>query len=190
MLVKLLRFAAAFIIGIALWWYVTPLYNVLLAETAERLVQLDSRLSQVNLTADGREIIVTNVPKGRIPADQLTYNLVLFLALYATIPLLKRTYNVFAVCLVILVLTHILAVALSVEATYATTFGDWSETRYGDNEQDFWTAAEYLYRLAGMFGISFALWWVARSRVVPPVSFAIPGRERPPLNEQSTRHRR
>lgn len=134
MLVKFLRFAVAFVLGMVLWWYVTPFYNVLLAETAERLVQLDSRLSQANLTAEGRVITVTNVPKGQIPADQLTYNVVLFLALYATIPFLKRSYSVFAVCILILVLTHIVAVAVSVEATYATAAGDWSESRYGDNE--------------------------------------------------------
>lgn len=162
MLLKLVRFAAAFIAGMMLWWYATPHYNAFLARATEPLVRIDKRLRSADLTAVGRSIVVTGLPTARIPADQLTYNVVLFVALFATIPALfrKRAMKMFAICIVILVITHIIALAVSVESTCATQLRDWSESRYADGEQDFWTAAEYVYRLAGMFAISFALWWV------------------------------
>lgn len=162
MLLKLVRFAAAFIAGMMLWWYATPHYNAFLARAAEPLVRIDRRLRSADLTAVGRSVVVTGLPTARIPADQLTYNVVLFVALFATIPVLfrKRAMKMFVICIAILVVTHIIALAVSVESTCATQLRDWSESRYPDGEQDFWTATEYVYRLAGMFGISFALWWV------------------------------
>jgi hypothetical protein len=167
MLLKLLRFAAAFIVSMTLWWYATPNYNAFLSRAAEPLVRIDARLRTADLTAVGRNVIVTGLPTARIPADQLTYNVVLFVALFATIPGLfrKRAMKMFFICIGILVVTHIIALAVSIESTCATQLRDWSESRYPDGEQDFWTAAEYVYRLAGMFGISFALWWVAGERL-------------------------
>ena len=170
MLLKLLRFVAAFVIGTALWWYVTPSYNSLLAEAAEKVLQADSRLRGVDLTASGRNVMVTRIPTAIVPADQLTYNVVLFLALFVTIPRFYHTRGVkiFIVCIAILIVTHVLALATSVESTVATQLKDWSEMRYTDLEKDVWTAAEYMYRLAGMFGIAFALWWVAAEKLKRP----------------------
>jgi hypothetical protein len=167
MLLKLLRFAAAFILSMMLWWYATPYYNAFLSRAAEPLVRMDSRLRTADLTALGRNVIVTGMPTMRFPADQLTYNVVLFIALFATIPGLfsKRALKMFAICMAILVVTHIIALAVSIESTSATQLADWSESHFSDFEQDFWTAAEYVYRLAGMFGISFALWWVAGEKL-------------------------
>ena len=163
MLLKLLRFAAAFVASMMLWWYATPSYNAFLSAAAEPLVRIDSRLRTADLTPVGRNVVVTGLPTARIPADQLTYNVVLFASLFATIPGLfrKRALKMLLICIAILVVTHIVALAVSIESTCATQLADWSESRYPDAEQDFWTAAEYVYRLAGMFGISFALWWVS-----------------------------
>jgi hypothetical protein len=183
MLVKLLRFAAGFMAGMLLWWYGTPMYNEFLSRAAEPLVHIDSRLRPAHLFG-GREVVVTGVPTGRIPADQLTYNVVLFLALFATIR--KPSIKAFLICIAILALTHVLALVATIESTYATRIKEWSDAHYTPGEQDFWTAAEYIYRLAGMFGISFALWWASSHVVIPSVA-RDPGEGAVPAPDRSSR---
>jgi hypothetical protein len=160
MFAKALRFLLGFTAGTLLWWYGTPPYNGLLARAAEPLVRLDSRLEHAMLRGAGRIVMITGAPEARIPADQLTYNVILFLALFATIRggIRDRRFAIFMLSVLVLLLTHVLALVATIMATYVRILPD----RFSPLESDVWIAAEYAYRLAGMFGISFACWWVAR----------------------------
>ena len=167
MLRSALRFIVGAIAAALLWYFLTPAYNSVLAIAAQPLVRIDPRLRHVELRGFGERIHGRGddehpeMPRALIPAAQLTYNFVLFGGLFATNRnvLRDRGFRRLAIALLILVATHVLAVAVAVEATYATRVGAWSEARYGPALQDFWAAFEYAYRLAGMFGIAFALWW-------------------------------
>ncbi|HUP50462.1 MAG TPA: hypothetical protein VNA04_16935 [Thermoanaerobaculia bacterium] len=170
MLRSALRFAAGAAAGILLWLYVTPTYHVVLVAAAEPLMRADPRLRHAEVLPSHRRITARGgterpeLPAVLIPADQLTYNVILFLGLFATNPAPFRDRGVrrLAIALAILFATHALAVVAAIEATYATGTGPWGDRNYAPMEQDFWVALEYGYRLAGMFGIAFGCWWMTR----------------------------
>ena len=169
MLLRALRFILAATIAAVLWSFAAPAYNAALAFCAEPLLRIDPRLRSVDVHAVESRILARgdvhkpDLPLVIIPANELTYNLVLFAGLFCSErkPLRDGGWRRLALALGVLVLTHVLAIAVSIEATYATRLGEWSEKNYSSAQQDFWSATEYAYRLAGMFGIAFACWWVS-----------------------------
>ncbi len=160
-----LRFTLGAVAGALLWWFATPAYNVFLSSSAAVVLRADGRFDGAMIAAAGRSIVATGpkLPSIRIPADQLTFNLVLFSGLFATSRRLFRDRNLLRllVAIAVLVITHALGVAANLEAAYATRLGDWSNTNYSPLAQDVWTAVAYIYRMGGMFAIAFACWWVA-----------------------------
>jgi hypothetical protein len=156
MLVRALRFVAGGVAGFLLWWLLTPLYDSALAAGAGVLLSADARLRPISAVANDRIVNVRTYRPAVIPADQLTYNVVLFAALAAMRPPRRRAL---LVSVAVLVLTHLLALVVAIESTYATRMGDWSAAHYSLFEQHLWLDAEFFYRLAGMFAIAFACWW-------------------------------
>jgi hypothetical protein len=172
-----LKFIAGAIVAGLLWFYGTPSYNSALAAVVTPILHLDSRLRGTVLEREQRHVHVrrldsTEFPNATIPADELTYNVILLGGLIAfRRGNAKRT----AIALAVFVVTHALALLAGVESTYATKIANWSDQHYGGGEQDFWTAAEYLYRLAGMFAIAFAVWALS----LPPGSINLLPPEKP-----------
>ena len=168
-----LRFAVGAAAGVMLWLYVTPSYSSLLAGVAGPIVRVDSRLRHAELLAPDRRVIARggagqpDLPGIVIPGDQLTYNVILFLGLFATnvAPLRDRGFLRLVIALLVLFATHVLALAVAIEATYANGTAGWGNRMYAPLEQDWWRAVEYVYRLAGMFGIAFGVWWMTRVNV-------------------------
>ena len=164
-----LRFAAGAAVATALWVYATPIYNRTIAATAEPLVRIDGRLRNAEIIDSGRRLISRgnaaepHLPGVLIPADELTYNIILLAGLFATnpAPFRDRSMRMFSISLLILFATHVLATVVSIEATYATQTV-WGRTAYSAFGRGFWRAAEFAYRLAGMFGIAFGCWWMTR----------------------------
>jgi len=159
MLRDALRFAAGFAAGILLWWYGTPLYGRAIAATIRPFTH-----GQVAAVARQIEVGGASLPPTRIPFDQLTYNVVLFLALLATVR--GRSAGRFAAAVAVLVASHIVFTAVDIVATYANQLGQWSNEHFNGLEQDFWMALDFSYRLGGMFAIAFACWFVvARPKI-------------------------
>src|SRR5205085_5708262 len=134
----------------------------LIAGAAAPLLKIDPRFRPARLAPFDRIIRVTGgVPAAEIPADQLTYNVILLVALFASNrrPLRDRNVVAFMVSNLIVVALHVIAVLLSVESTYAVRMGAWSEAHYGAAGHYFWLYAEIFYRLVGMFGAVFVCWW-------------------------------
>jgi hypothetical protein len=177
MLVRALRFVLGAAAGFLFWWYATLFYDGALAFCAQRLLALDSRLCGPELIAAERIIEVhprlSTAPTATIPADQLTYNLILLGALFA---MSRRGGLAFAVSLGIVIITHILSLAVSVESTYAMRLGTWSDQHYANAEAYAWLSVEFLWRLVGMFAIVFVCWWLAEQRVTEPPPTARPPR--------------
>jgi hypothetical protein len=172
LLTSALKFAAGAALGIVLWIYATPSYNRVLAACAGPVMRIDSRLRNAELVPNGRRVVGRGnsagpgVPAVLIPADQLTYNVVLLLGLFATDRAVFRDRSLrrFLLALAIVFISHVLALVVSLELTYATRTGDWGTSRYSPLAQDFWSAVEYGYRLFGMFAIAFACWWLTREK--------------------------
>ena len=169
-MLRALKFIAGLLAGIELWWKATPVYNGLLCAVAEQLLHIDSRFAGALLVALERTVRVTSattpLPMAYIPADLLTYNVILLFALFATNDRLLRLANLRAVAISLAVLfaAHVAGLLISVESTYALRMGTWSTTQYSDLGQDVWLGLELFYRIVGMFGVVFACWWASRSQ--------------------------
>jgi len=164
MLRRGLRFVAGLALGVAIWWMGAPAYNHALAPPVQLLLHADERLAAAVLVPQQRKIFVTSstpLPTATIPADQLTYNVILLLALFASNDKPWRTVNLraLAIGLVILFLSHCAALLISIESTYAIRQGIWSEQHYSDAAANVWQNAELVFRVVGMSGLVFAVWW-------------------------------
>jgi hypothetical protein len=164
MLLRALRFLAGLALGVWIWWAATPAYNHLLAPATQLLLHADRRLAAAELLPQERKVFVTSstpLPTATIPADQLTYNIILLLALFASNDRAWRIANLrgVAIALVILFASHCIGLVISIESTYAVRQGVWSEQNYGDAAANFWLTTELVFRIVGMFGVVFASWW-------------------------------
>jgi hypothetical protein len=164
MLLKLLKFSAGMALGFALWAGMQPAYLELLAREAA-IIRIDRRYADIEMITRGRALFVRSAtgvfPPITLPADELTYNVILVFALFAINDGTFTTRNMkrFALALLIVLVLHPVGLLISTEATYATRVPPWSEKHYGDIAANVWSALETFWRLVGMFGVVFAVWW-------------------------------
>lgn len=169
---RIVGFLIGVVLGCVLWFEAAPAYNVALAAATEPLLRIDRRFATAELVADQRAVRVapqdtTTLPPASIPADQLTYNIILLVALFAANPRPWRGRNLgaFALSLIPVALGHVLALLISIESTYALRLGAWSDAHYGSFAMNAWLVGELFLRVVGMFAIVFACWWLAGSRI-------------------------
>ena len=166
---RIVRFVIGIVLGCVLWFQAAPAYNVPLAAAAGPLLRIDRRFAAAELVADQRAIRIaprdtTALPPASIPADQLTYNIILLVALFASNPRPWQGRNLaaFGLSLIPVAIAHVLALLISIESTYAVRLGAWSDAHYGAFASNAWLAGELFVRVVGMFAIVFAGWWVGR----------------------------
>jgi hypothetical protein len=164
MLLRALRFLAGLALGVWIWWAATPAYNHLLAPATQLLLHADRRLAAAELLPQERNVFVTSstpLPTATMPADQISYNIILLLALFASNDRPWRLANVrgLAIALLILFVSHCIGLLISIESTYAVRQGAWSDQHYGEAAASFWLTTELVFRIVGMFGVVFASWW-------------------------------
>lgn len=164
MLLRVCRFLAGLVLGVVIWWAATPLYNYALAPATQLLLHADRRLADLVLVPQERKVFVTSatpMPTATIPADQLTYNVILLLALFASNERCWSLANLrgLAIAMAIVFLSHCVSLVISIESTYALRQGLWSEQHYSSAGANFWITAELVFRIVGMFGVVFAAWW-------------------------------
>ena len=177
-----LKIAAGFLVGLAIWWGASDLYARLLAPPAQALLRATERPQVTRLRASGSEVIVDRsdfpVRSGRpgVPVNDLTFNLIILIAMFASNhPLFSnRNVGMFLIAVLLLMVTHVLALVVAVKSIYAVQLGAWSLANYGTFSRNFWSGAAHFYRLVGMYGIAFLLWWMLR----PPASGAAPAAAR------------
>lgn len=165
MLLRALKFLLGLAAGIALWWAAKAPYERLLAAVTQPLLHLDGRLAGAVFEPLDHILRVTSstpLPVASIPAELLTYNVILLFALFATNdrPWRWRNLKGVAISLAILFAGHVIGLFISVESTYALRMGEWSATHYSSVAQDVWLALELFYRVVGMFGVAFACWFL------------------------------
>ena len=87
MLIRALRCLAGAAAGFLFWLYATPVYNDAIGAAATQILQVDRRLCGPRADSVDRNIFVQPrlcvAPNATIPADQLTYNIILLAALFA-----------------------------------------------------------------------------------------------------------
>jgi hypothetical protein len=170
LLPPLLRAAIGFLLGLGLWTGFIGPYATFVAATAQPILRMMERPAVTRLTADEETIVVNredfprNSPRPQIRLDELTFNVILLTVLFASnVPSLStRNVTLFLMACLILAVTHVLAFIAAVESIYALRLGPWSAAHYGPFARNFWSGASHFYRIAGMFGIAFLLWWPTR----------------------------
>jgi len=97
-----------------------------------------------------------------LPADDLTFDVILLLALAATTKGLfrDRAMKALGISLLVLFGLHVAALVVAVQAFYATQLGEWSAASYGPFARNVWGTASHFWRLAGCFAAPFLLWWL------------------------------
>ena len=163
---SLLKGLAGFALGFALWAGLAQPYDRALAGSAEGVLRLFESPDRTDLRLEGKQVLVyrSDVPPGStrpgIPVYDLTFNVILLAILFALDrrPLSNRNVGMFAVALLILFPTHVLALIAWVQELYANRFGVISE-RYSDAQRALWTNGIYFYRLVGQFAIPLILRW-------------------------------
>lgn len=176
-----LKGLAGFTVGVAVWVFMTPLYNRVIAAGAEAVIRAFEDPKATNLRErDEKYWIIDRSdfdPRSKRPAVQLqdlTFNVVLLTALFAASPRTFSNRNVggFAAAAVLLGLTHVFGVIAEVMSYYAGRFGMWSTVHYSDFERHFWGVMNHFYRLVLMYALGFALWWIFRD----PGTAAVPAK--------------
>lgn len=143
------------------------MYNRLLVGFAEPAVRLLERPPATRLYAEGRRVVVDRADfpstsdRPSLPADDLTFDVILLLALAATTRGLfrDRAMKGLALSLLALFALHAAALVAAVESFYATQLGPWSGAHYGAVARNLWATASHFWRLAGCFAAPFLLWW-------------------------------
>lgn len=164
-----------------MWVLLTPIYDRAIAAGAERLIRAFEQPKVTRLRpADDGNVTVDRAdfdPRSKrpgIPLRDLTFNVVLLTALFATSRRVFSDRNIggFLVALVILALTHVFGAVAEVMSIYVSKLGMWSQVNYSDFDRNFWGVANHFYRLVLMYAIAFALWWALRDASVAAPSTA------------------
>jgi hypothetical protein len=167
---NLAKGATGFLLGLALWWALSVPYARALAWLSEPLIRIAERPAVTHLIADGTELTIDRTdfprssPRPALLVMDLTSNVILLATLFAVNrqPLRDRNIAGFLLASVALVVVHVAAVVMNVQAIYALRLGAWSERNYGPVARNFWGAGAHFYTIIGAFGASFALWWLFR----------------------------
>jgi len=176
----LVKGAAGFLAGAALWAGLAEPYQRTLAPVAQAAIRLFESPAVTRLRAEKREVIVDreDFPESSarpgVPADDLDFNVAILTALFAAIPrpLSDRALRRFAAAAAILWATHVVALVFAVESLYALSLGPWSAAHYGAPARNFWATGSHFYRIAGIFAVPFALWWALAAGSSPGASAA------------------
>jgi hypothetical protein len=155
-----------------MWWGLSGPYNELIAAAAQPIVRTFERRPATRLHATEGNIVIERrdfargAPRPALAAGNLTANIILLAALFATNTRARSKENLsaFALACLCLFVVHVLAVVVNVHSIYALDFGQWSEQNYGRVSRTLWEGATHFYTIAGAFGSAIALWWVLSPR--------------------------
>lgn len=157
-----------FALGLGLWHAGTPAYDRLLVGFAEPVVRLLERPAATRLYAEGTRVVIDRADftsksdRPALPADDLTFDVIILLTLAAATPGLFRdgAMKGLGISLLVLFALHVAALVAAVESFYAMKLGAWSTATYGPFARNFWATASHFWRLAGCFAAPFVLWWL------------------------------
>jgi hypothetical protein len=167
-----LKGLAGFVVGVAIWAFLTPVYDRVIAASTEKLMRAIEKPPVTRLrpqedhhtTVDREDFDRRSKQRPAIPIRDLTFNIALLTALFAAT---KRTFSDrnmggFVLAVLCLALTHVFGTVAEVMSIYVAKLGMWSTVHYSALERNVWGVLSHFYRLVLMYAIAFALWWVFR----------------------------
>ena len=163
MLRNVLRFLAGALVGALLWWFAAPAYDAFVGAAAEPILRLDARFHDADTAERGRWVLVRSAAgkfrMATLPADQMTYNVILFIALLATVR--RPRWGRVAVAVAVLFVSLVLTFVVGTESLYA------SGRDPASAEASVWMMGNLFFRVVGMLAVAFGCWWwVAQGHAV------------------------
>jgi len=162
---------AGFLAGLAIWVFLSPLYDRFVAGSAEMLLRAFEKPPVTRLVPAADNFVTVDradfdrrSKRPAISIRDLTFNIVLLVALFAASKRIFSDRNMagFAGAVVLLALTHILGTVTEVMSIYVAKLGMWSTVNYTAFDRNLWGVLNHFYRLLFMYAIAFALWWIFR----------------------------
>jgi hypothetical protein len=170
---------AGFLVGLAVWVLLSPLYDRFVSASAEKLLRAFEKPPVTLLRpADDNYVTVDRTDFDRrskrpaISVRDLTFNIILMVALFAASKRVFSDRNMagFVAAALLLALTHIVGTVIEVMSIYVAKLGMWSTVHYTALDRNVWGVLNHFYRLVFMYAIAFALWWVFRDPGVQAVT--------------------
>jgi hypothetical protein len=156
--------------ALLLWfWGLDALWGRAVIDTAETTIRAVERAPSTFVEWRSNRVVVfrrsdfgsrSDLP-GFDPA-LMTFNLALFLGLWAATPgaaSLRGLRGGLGGC-VLLFASHVLHVALAIEATWATKLGAWSIWNYPRWQRELFATGNYFFDIVLRFALPFAFWGV------------------------------
>ncbi len=164
---RILSAVGGLILGLLVWLGLAEAYGGLLARVNEPLLRMTEgrKVSRLVARPDGIVVERTDFPRSSarpvVPVSDLTFNVILLMALFgwSRAPLATRNVTRLCIALFLLTLTHVAGVFVTVKAIYALKLGNWSQAHYSSFARNVWGVLEHFYRLVGMYAFAFVLWW-------------------------------
>jgi hypothetical protein len=174
-----LKAALGLIVAIGLWRLASPPYHRFVAAGAS-LATARIAPSAILEEHEGKLRIGDRSleRKAEVALAVITGNVVLLIALFATVRWSWIALVRLTVAMMILIVTHIAAAVIAGQATLATFFGPWSDQHYGAVAQNLWFVAWQGYEIVGAYAIAFGLWWLLRP-LPAEAAAGQPGAKRP-----------
>lgn len=152
----------------AVWWLLTPVYNVFLTTAAENLVRLTESPNVTRLLEhDEHHLVITrtdySTAKGWLESVRTTdvhFPLVMLGAFFLATPGIpwKRKLENLGWAALISVFFHIISLLFWVKFVYTTQLGEWSAENYNTLQINFWGLGKHLLDLPFKFAMPLLLW--------------------------------
>jgi hypothetical protein len=163
--------SAGLVLGIVFWAALSPSYRSLVLPPAELILRASERPAVTRLLPDTKDGVIVEradfppqSPRPGIPLPDLTFNVIILFALFAASKSTFSNRNVagFLLSLVALWPVHVAAFVFQIKTVYALQLGAWSAANYGTFSVNLWSGLNHFYRIAGIYAVAFALWWIFR----------------------------
>lgn len=152
--------------SVVLWLAVRPAYDSALTFTAQGLCRLFEHPPVTQVGSDGEAAIIgrtdMRADSGRLryPLTQIHFNLIPALALVLALPGWRRPdgWVRLASLLLLLAISHVLALVWHVQFFFATGLGPWSLANYGAFTRELLGGLQYFFDIAVTFTLPLLLW--------------------------------
>ena len=171
---RIVRTAIGFAVGLAFWAGFTAPYASALAALTEPIVRAFESRAVTRLEAAGKEIVIdrsdlaARSAKPAIATGELSVNVILLVALFASNTRWWSNRNVAGAAMAVLLLlpVHVAALIVNIESIYALRMGPWSDANYGAFERNLWGTAAHFYSFVGAIATAFILWWALSEKPI------------------------
>ena len=163
---RIVRWVVGFLIGLAVWMGLGPLYHPLVVFATARVFNVVEHPNVTSLESSGGSVIVNRSdfdrrsPKPQLNVADLTYNVVLVVALAIGAGTDKKRRELrIPAAILILFLLHVGALYAKILSIYALQLGAWSTANYGPVARNIWAISTHFYRFIGCHAFAFLIWW-------------------------------